>query len=191
MSIEVREVTADGSSRIGWDAEGWNYTYLQSDDGADSKVYSPIEDNYAALTVANTALTNETINSVTVVASFATIGDSGVYTRVGLRINETNYIMDTDFDIVLAYQLYSHAWNTNPSTGNNWTVSELDSLEPLIVKSTGGGARCSYVRVEVDYTANGGGGSDIESINGIFDSDIKKINGIDVADIASVNGINF
>lgn len=189
MAVQTLTITGDGT-RTGWDAEGYDYTRLQSDDGATSKIYSPTDGDLVSFAISNTSgLSGATINSVKVYGKVATLAAYDCDFFLGVRVSSTNYLSAGKTHNGTTYTLYSNTWTTNPNTSNAWTTAEIDAMEPLIEQNNqGAGLRFTYMYVEVDYTA---GGSDVKSVNGVTQANIKSINGIATADIKSVNGITW
>jgi VCBS repeat-containing protein len=95
-----------------------------------------------------------TINSVTVhgICKGTKPGDGA---RFSIKINGTVYD-GTEISVALEYAEFSSQWTTNPS-GGNWSWEDINALQAGVglKKPTGGAeARCTQLRVVVDYSAD-------------------------------------
>jgi len=158
MATQTLTITGDGAVRTGWDAEGYDYTRLQSDDDGTSVIYSPSIDNIVSFALLDTSgLSGAAINSVKVYVKMATLAAYDGHIALGVRLSGTNYQGSEITHNGTTYTLYSTTWTTNPATSSAWTASEIDGMEPFIYKTTNGdGVRVTYLYVEVDYTAGSG-----------------------------------
>lgn len=157
MATQALTVDGDGAIRTGWDAEGYDYTRLQSDDGNTSKIYSPTLNDVVSFSVTDTSgLFGATINFLEVFAKVATLAPYDAAFRLGVGVGSTNYFDSSINHFGDTYTLYSSVFTTNPATGLAWTTSELDDVEIVIIRDDGDGLRVTYMYAEVDYTEDSG-----------------------------------
>lgn len=166
MAVQTLTITGDGAVRTGWDAEGYSYTRLQSDDGGTTVIYSPTINDVVSFALLDTSgLSGATINSVTVYAKVATLAAYNGNFQIGVRVSSTNYLSAQKTHNGTTYTLYSETFTTNPNTSSAWTTSDIDAMEPVLFKTTNGdGLRATYMYVEVDYTT--GAGTSVKDIIG-------------------------
>lgn len=159
MAIQTLTVDGDGATISGWAAEGGDFTRVQSDDGDTTRLYSPTANDVRQFSVTNTTgLTGATIASVVVYAKFRSLDPDPNTFQIGVRTGATDYwSASKDTVNVTTYVLFSETWATNPNTGTAWTVSDLDALQVGVKKINGVGGAVTYMYVEVNYTAGGGG----------------------------------
>ena len=129
---------------------------LATNDGDTSYAEETTADERMYATVADTALTEGTINSVTVKGYFLTNRTKGqlnlgMYDGTTLVEDPTQYIVNTD-----VYTLYSWARNTNPS-GGSWSWTDVNNLEITALFTLGLGGKADYLRctefwIEIGYT---------------------------------------
>lgn len=157
-TVQTLTVSGDGT-RTGWDAEGYDYTRLQSDDDGTTKIYSPTANDIVTFALTDTSgLSGATIHSFTVYGKYSSLDPNTSNTmQLVVRHGGTNYFsptMDTN-PVSATYLMFSYTWTTNPGTGLAWTTSDLDAVQIGIKKINGAGGRASYFRGEVEYTAGG------------------------------------
>jgi len=158
MAIEYL-IPNGNSVTSGWGAEGGpSYTSVDDpvgspDDGA-TKVYSPTPNDLFSVTLADSALTTETVNSVTGNIRIFSLDPITNTVQVYLTIGGTDYFSTTlTIDTNTSYLDRSYTWSVNPATGVAFTTTELDSLIMGIKKINGAGMRCTQMYTSVDYSA--------------------------------------
>lgn len=160
-SVETLTVNGDGT-RVGFDAEGYSFSRLQSNDGIFagdnvSKIYTPTINNFVSFSMTNTDLSSGgTIAGLAVAFKVAALAGYTTNFQLGVRVGGTNYLKPQQSHFGTRYSVYSDFFDVNPATGNPWTSSEVDSAEILMFKSTNGdGVRVTYGYAEVYYTSAG------------------------------------
>jgi hypothetical protein len=148
-----------GVSRTdGYTGGASDYTNLNSDD-ADTTYFhaeNPYGYWYADFTynMSNFASSYYTINSVTVYVKARENGGYGQSIYPMVRINGASYY-GSNTSLTNTYTIYSKTWSVNPSTGTNWTASEINSaMFGYKGYSTGTSdqLRVTYMYIAVDYS---------------------------------------
>lgn len=161
--MAIENLIPNGNSvTSGWGAEGGpSYTSVDDpvgspDDGA-TKVYSPTINDLFSVTLADSALTTETVNSVTARIRIFSLDPITNTVQTYLTVGGTDYFSSTiTIDTNSSYLDRSYTWSVNPATGLAWTTTELDSIILGIKKINSAGMRCTQMYLEVDYSAGGG-----------------------------------
>lgn len=141
-------VTGNGSFASGWNAEGVpNYPLVQTNDGAATKIYSPTQGDVVTYTMAQLPAAMTTVSTVEVHVVVTKLDPVFAAVRAVLSIAGTKHDESADFSAstVGVYQDFGQIWYTNPETGANWTVGDVNSLQIGIEKTNPPGVRCTQI----------------------------------------------
>ena len=152
------------NANTGWNAEGGpDYTSIDDpvatpDDGT-TKIYSPTANDFFNVALTDTALTTETIVSVTAVLRLLPLSPTDSTFQTYLKIGGTDYFSPTiGVSKTTQYQDRVYRWLLNPATSSAWSVSDLNALILGIKKIDGDGIRLTQMYLMVEYTSGGGSG---------------------------------
>lgn len=156
---ETLTVSGTGNNS-GWNAEGGDYTRLQSDDGGTTRRYTPtaLAEEMVLVTDPTLTFAGATINWLKVYAKFESQDPVENTFQIGVRVGSTNYygeVLSNSDDNV--YRLFAEVWDVSPATGVAWTETELDALQIGARKINTAGGALTYMYAVVNYTAGAGG----------------------------------
>ncbi len=167
VAADTMTLRPDGDGDFtGWTQVGCTGDEYQCVDEAtadtDDRLVTLVTDARHTMTFANTGLTDDTINSVTLYYYAKQRGVNNKCFKTIVRDSGTSYVVDTTCtDSTWTY--YSFPMSTNPATSSAWTVSEVDALQAgMKAKGSGTpGAKIAQIYAVVDYTPAATCGNDV------------------------------
>ena len=124
------------------------------EDPADTfdNLYTGLKNNHETFAFQDTGLTTESINSVTIYYYGQRVNSNRYKFQPLVRASSTDYLGSV-ISLTASYAYYNKTYTTNPDTGNQWTISEVNSLEAGMKSySDNYGGRIAQVYAVVDYT---------------------------------------
>lgn len=154
MQVTLRP-NANGNYTSGWRAEGGDYTAVDeavADDDT-TRLYTPTPDDLATFAVDNHTLAGDVkINSITVYARLKGLDPVSATTQIMIRTYGNDYFSSTkDSGGITSYRDESNTWTTNPFTGDDWRLEDIQSLEIGVKKINNAGERLTQMYLVVDY----------------------------------------
>ena len=166
MATEILLASGDGFSNPSnaWAHESTpTYERLLTNSGDTAgvdRLYSPFNGDLRtfALEDSTDIASGDTINQIKVTVALRNLDPPTTTFEVILRIGSTNYAHPTAISLTSqTYVNFERVFTTNPATSSAWTLSDINSLQAGISKTSSNGSPWRYLEVEVDYTAGGGG----------------------------------
>lgn len=175
MAIEILRPSGNGFSdpSNAWAHEA-NPTFERlltntGDTAGVDRLYSPFLNDLRVLAIDNPTdiSSGDTINEVRVNIGLRNLDPPQTSFEVVVRVGSTNYAHPTSIlNTSQTYADFTRTFTVNPATSAAWTLSDIESLQVGIKKTTGMGTPWRFMEIEVDYTAGGPSGPIYKVWNG-------------------------